>query len=167
MRMEAEVLTPGVQDSCESNFCPQAVPLPCGFEQGLCSGPEQEVIKQALVLKDDCMQLMGYGEDHVKVRCRKDFLKSALDPVQALQSLTFRTVPIATGVVRDTLVSAPVLAYVHMAAQGLCPTGFNVSHCLALLGADRILETVLRTIGAKDVCHLETRPCLPHDRGES
>jgi len=40
MRMKQEVLTPGVKDSCESNLCPQAVPLAGKFEQGLSSGPE-------------------------------------------------------------------------------------------------------------------------------
>ena len=107
------------------------------------------------------MQFMRDSEDHVEVGYGKDFLKSLLDPAHALQALAFRAVPVPAGIIRDTLVSTPVLTCVHMATQRLGSTGFNVLHRLSLLRAHRILGAVMRTISAKDICNLQARSEQP------
>ena len=107
------------------------------------------------------MQFMRDSEDHVKVGYGKDFFKSLLDPAHTLQALAFRAVPVPAGIVRDTLVSTPVLTYVHMAAPGLGPTGFNVLHRLSLLRAHWILGAVMLTIRAKDIRNLQARSEQP------
>ena len=167
MRMEEDILIPGMEDSCESHFCSQAVPLSCEFEQRFGSGLEQEVVESLLVLEDDWVQFMRDSEDHVEVGYGKDFLKSLLDPAHALQALAFRAVPVPAGIVRDTLVSTPVLTYVHMTAQRLGPTVFNVLHCLSLLRAHWILGAVMLTISAKDIRNLQGRSEQPRRHCES
>jgi hypothetical protein len=42
-----------------------------------------------------------------------------------------------------------------MAAQGLGATSFNISHGFSLLRTQRMLGTVLLTIAAKDIRHLQ------------
>jgi hypothetical protein len=50
VRMMKQVLTPGMEDSQESNLCSQVARIASYLLQGLGTGAEQEVIEDLLVL---------------------------------------------------------------------------------------------------------------------
>jgi len=51
VRVQFEFLTPGVQHAEEANFCAKMFGIAGNFEQGFCTGSEQEIVDDLLVLK--------------------------------------------------------------------------------------------------------------------
>jgi hypothetical protein len=68
-------------------------------------------------LKEEVMERARDGEDQVEVGNRQEIQSPRLLPSDPLQSLALGTVPVPTGVVRDLLVPAAVVALPEMATQ--------------------------------------------------
>ena len=58
------------------------------------------------------------------------------DQINSLKALTFRAVPVAAGVVRDTHIAAAVVTYVDVPTEGFCATKLDVFHGLALFSGE-------------------------------
>src|SRR5271156_753709 len=86
------------------------------FKHGLCTGAEEQVVEQALVLQYKCREFMGQGEDNMEVRHRQQFRAARGEPLGACVSLALGAVPVAAGVVRDGLMTAAT-ALIAMTAQ--------------------------------------------------
>jgi hypothetical protein len=51
MGVKFEFLTPRVQHAEEANFCAKMFGIAGNFEQCFCTGPEQEIVDDLLILK--------------------------------------------------------------------------------------------------------------------
>jgi hypothetical protein len=115
--MQEQVLSPGMQNANHSNLRSQVLGIGCDFEQGLCAGGEQQIVKQARVLQSQDIQLVRHGKDHVKVAGVEEFAFSCRQPALASLGLTLRAVPISARVVGDGLITATG-ASISMPAEG-------------------------------------------------
>src|ERR1700686_3104135 len=87
------------------------------FEQRLCAGSEEQIVKQSFVLQNQSRELVRQGEDDVEVRHRQQLRRLRSHPSGACVSLASWAVPVPARVVRDGLMSA-ARALITMAAQG-------------------------------------------------
>jgi hypothetical protein len=71
VRMMSQVLRPGVQYRKRADACPQMPRIGGDLQQGLRSRAEQQVIKDALVTQRERRQLLGHGEDDMRVGHRQ------------------------------------------------------------------------------------------------
>jgi len=69
--MMSQVLRPGVQHGEHADASAQMARVGSDLEQGLGSGPKQQVVKQTLVAECEWRQLLGNGEDHMDVGHRQ------------------------------------------------------------------------------------------------
>jgi hypothetical protein len=104
--MEQQVLSPGVKDSDEPDVRSKMFRIAGDLIQRRCRAPKQEVVEKPLVVKAKEVQFMRKGEDHMKVRDRKEFGLTRVQPMLPGLRLALRAVPVAAAVVRDDLVLA-------------------------------------------------------------
>src|SRR3954469_22415981 len=76
------------------------------LQQGCSAGAKQQAIQDALVLIGEGGKLMRDCEYDMRIRDRQQFAGSLCDPSVAGAGLASRTVPVATRVIRDGLVTA-------------------------------------------------------------
>ena len=67
MRMKFELLTPGMQNTEEADFCTKMLGIAGDFEKCFCTGSEQEIVDDLLVLQDQRGQMTRKREDHMDV----------------------------------------------------------------------------------------------------
>jgi len=77
---------------------------------------EQEIVDELLVLQGQWRQLTRKREDHMHVARREKFSPTCGDPPFPGSGLTFRTVPVTAGVVRDGAIPAAG-ALIEMTAE--------------------------------------------------
>jgi hypothetical protein len=70
------------------------------------AGPEQQVVKELLVLQHQGRELVGQGKDHVKVVDREQLFLTSSEPTLTGCHLTFWAMPIATGVENESMMAA-------------------------------------------------------------
>jgi hypothetical protein len=104
---------------------------------------------------DEFVELLGQGQDHMKVGHGQQFLPALCQPHLGVRMVALGTTPVAAGVVGIVLLTA-VITGQQMAAQGLGPAVENVIHRTAMTGQEIRAEPLLRggTIGPEDVGHL-------------
>ena len=135
-------------------------------EHGLGRSLEQDAVDCGLVLVGDIGDLSRQREHDVEVRHRQELGFALGQPLACLRSLALRTVPIATGVVRDLCMTARlVLAACDMAAELCRAAVLDRRHHLELLEADPagIGLSPCRSMVAEDIRDLQLRPghCRP------
>src|SRR6266849_7764681 len=116
MRVKFEFLTPGMQHAEEADLCAKMLGIAGHFEECFCTGSEQEIVDDLLILQDQRSQMTRKREDHMHVLRRKKFPATLFQPTFASSCLTFRAVPISTGVVGDGAMSA-ASALIEMSAE--------------------------------------------------
>ena len=126
MRMQEQVLPPGVQDADETNLRTQSFGIGRHFEHGVRAGAEEQVIQNPGVAQTERVQLMRQGEYDVEVGNVEEFFFACGEPALASLRLTLRAVPVPAGVIRDGLMTAlgaliDVAAQRRRAAAGDCP----------------------------------------------
>ena len=97
MGMDAELLAPGVQDAEEADLCSKVSRITRYFEKGFCTGAEQEIVNDLLVLQDQWCQATGESEDHVQVARGEKFTSTCGNPPFASSGLTLWTVTITAA----------------------------------------------------------------------
>ena len=103
MRVQAQVLSPRVQDGEEANFCSEVPGVGGNLEHGLSGGAEEKIVKQPRVPLAERVQLVGQGKDNMEVRYVEQVLFTTCEPTLARLRLAFGTVSVATGVIGDGL----------------------------------------------------------------
>jgi hypothetical protein len=86
---------------CKSRFCPQGVQdadytdlssqvfgIGCDFQQSLCAGGEQQIVKQARVFQGQHIEFMGHGENDMEIADSQEFALAGLQPAFAGLGLT-------------------------------------------------------------------------------
>ena len=116
MGMQAELLTPGVQHTEETNFSAEVSGIASDFQKCFVTGPEQQAIDELLVLQSQVCQLRRQCENNMDVARRKKFLATRYDPTVAGSGLTLRAVPVSAAVVGDGGAMSTAGALVEMTA---------------------------------------------------
>jgi hypothetical protein len=106
VRMGSECLSPGVQDREEADSGAEMPGVGCDFEQGGGAGFKEQREQEPLVLPHQRHECMRHAEDQVVVADRQQLLLPLREPLIASASLALGTVPVATGVIGDSLMSA-------------------------------------------------------------
>src|SRR5690349_14258322 len=106
MRVNAELLIPGVQYTEEADLCTEVSRIARDFEQSFRTDAEQEVVENFLVLQNEWRQATGKCEDDMEVARREQLLLTRSDPAFPSTSLTLWAVPITAGVVGDGTMAA-------------------------------------------------------------
>ena len=106
MRMQSEVLSPGVQDAEEADLGSEVLGVGGNLKHGLGGGAEEQIIEQPWIALTERVQLVGQGKDDVEIRYAEQVLFAPCEPALARLGLALGTVPVATGVIGDGLVVA-------------------------------------------------------------
>ena len=116
MRMEAQLLPPGVQNGGHTRLCTQVFWVICEGIDGLPGGAEEEAVHGPGVLQTKRVEFVRQGEHEVEIRHLEQFLFLSCDPHFPLERTAGRAVAVATGVVAD-FVKGALFKGVHMSAQ--------------------------------------------------
>ena len=106
MRMQTQVLSPGVQNAEEADLGSEVLGVGRNFEHGLSAGAEEQIVEQPWIALTERVQLVGQGKDDVEVGDAKQILFAACQPALARLGLALGTVAVATGVIGNGLVVA-------------------------------------------------------------
>jgi len=119
--MMLKVLSPGMEHAKKPDLCSQMLRVAGEFEQRLCAGPEEQIVKQPLVLQSESREFVRQGEDDVEVRNWQQLSRPRSHPSGTCVPLASWAVPVPARVVRDGLMTA-ARALITMAAQGRSAT---------------------------------------------
>src|SRR4030095_7741820 len=160
MRMEGELLTPGMQHSEKADFRAEVSRIASDLEKCFRAGAEQQAVDDFLVLQSQCCKLRRKCEDHMDVACREKFFLTCRDPAFPGRGLTLRAVPVAAGVVGDGGAMPAAGALIEMTAECGGATARNGQQHFDMLPAEPLAvsfdEGSSRT--ADEIGHLERRP---------
>lgn len=101
VRMKEQILSPGVQHRSDADSRAETFFVFREFKQCCGSGIEQDFENRFFVSECEWIQIVGDRKYDMEMRCGKYAFQSFGKPFGPLRSLTFGTVPVATGVVRD------------------------------------------------------------------
>ena len=161
--MQAEVLSPGVQDGDETDPCAQAFGIGGDLVERLCDGVKQHAVHDSLVGQGQRVECIGQGENNMEVLDGKQFFGAVRHPLRAGNALTLGTVPVAAGVVGD----APVLALVarfDVTTQGRGAAGDDGAQDAPLLAAKGVKAMA---VASNHIRQLQrgTLECGSHGKG--
>jgi len=122
--MQKQVLSPRVKNRDDTDLGSEVFGIGCDFQQGLCAGSEQQIVKQARVFQGQHIEFVRQGEHDMEIAGVEEFAFACCEPALTLLRLTLWAVPISTRVVGDDLITA-TLASIAMLAEGSCATALN------------------------------------------
>ena len=149
--MLGQVLSPGVQEGGDGELGAQMTGVASEAVKGLLRRAEEKLVEQAAVVEDQLIELVGQGEDHMKVADRKEQCALRLEPLRSREALALRAVSIAAGVVGDACGAAAV-AGVEVPAQSRRSAPLDGPHCSILGFGEPVLAAVVLAVSAKDLC---------------
>src|ERR1035441_4680675 len=129
------------------------------FRSRLRTGAKQEIVDELLVLQGQWRQLTRKREDHMHVARREKFSSTCGDPPFPGSGLTFRTVPVTAGVVRDGAIPAAG-ALIEMTAECGSTTARNGPQHFDVLPTKPVLISFEESSsrGADEIGHLQGWP---------
>jgi len=101
VRVQKQVLTPGVQNRREADLSSQSPHVGGQRQQGGRSGVEEQIVKERGILQHHGVQCMRQREDDMEVRHRQEAVEPSFNPGRLLGCLTLGAMAVAAGVVRD------------------------------------------------------------------
>jgi hypothetical protein len=132
VRVQRQVLAPGVQDGQEADPGPQVFGVGGDLQQRPRGGLEQGAVDHPLVGQCQGVEGVGEREDDVEVLHRQQLRRPLVQPRRARRPLALGAVPVATRVVARAAVPAAV-AGLHVPAQRGRAAGGQVVQDAALL----------------------------------
>jgi hypothetical protein len=114
MRMQAKVLSPGMQYGYHTRFCMQL----CVRKLSYCfpGTGKQQVIKICRLLKKQAIESIRYSKNNMKVWDRKQILLAVFHPCFTLSILALGTMTVTARVITDADMTA-LIAFINMSAQ--------------------------------------------------
>ena len=106
MRVQSQVLSPGVQNAEEADLGSEVLGVGRNFEHGLSAGAEEQIVEQPWIALTERVQLVGQGKDDVEVGHAEQILFAPCQPALACLSLALGAVAVATGVIGNGLMVA-------------------------------------------------------------
>ena len=101
MRVQKQVLSPGMQNADHTDFRTEVFGVACYFQQCLCAGGKQQVAKHSRVVQRQYIEFVRHGEYDMKVAGGEKLAFASCEPLFARLHLAFRTMPVAARVTRD------------------------------------------------------------------
>src|ERR1700691_1356058 len=131
----------------------------CDFKRGLSVAAEKQIVEKPGMSLPEWVQRMRKSKDDMEVGHGEQVLLTPRKPALARLCLTLRAVPVAAGVIRDSLEIAP-RAGVQMASERSSSTcGDGPQHAQLLVAKPgTVLFSKAVTLDAEDVGHLHGRP---------
>jgi hypothetical protein len=83
VRMQTQVLSPGVQNAEEADLGSEVLGVGRNFEHGLSAGAEEQIVEQPWIALTERVQLLGQGKDDVEVGDAEQILFAACQPALA------------------------------------------------------------------------------------
>jgi hypothetical protein len=117
MRMNFELLAPGMQHTEEADLCPKVSRIARHFEDGFRTDTKQKIVEDLLVLQDQWRQATWQSEHDMGVGRRQKFSPTRRDPPFPSSGLTLRAVAISAAVIRDGGTISAAGALVEMTAE--------------------------------------------------
>jgi len=106
MRMQLQVLPPGMQNAEKADLGSEVLGVCRNFEHGLGAGAEEQIVEQPWVALAERVQLVWQSKDNVKVGYAEQVLLAPCEPALTRLGLALGTVPVTTGVIGDGLMVA-------------------------------------------------------------
>ena len=106
MRMQQQVLSPGVQDAEKADLCSQMFRIGGDLQQRGGTAAKQCVIELSLVVEAKQVQLVRERKDNVELRDLHQFSLPGGEPALSGLCLALGAVPVAAAVIRDGLMAA-------------------------------------------------------------
>jgi len=158
MRVESEILAPGVKDGEETDLGTQMLGVGGNRLQGLGCGVEQNIVHRGLVLEGDCGDLFWHGKDDVEILGFEDLGLPVFQPLGASQGLAFWACALTARVVGDPLIAA-IVALLNVTAERGRPALFDRGHGGTLRpGQCRpVLFSIGIAVAAEYIRHLRSR----------
>jgi len=97
MRMVQQVLPPRVQDAEEPDFRSEMFGVGSHFKERSRDGAEEQVVEEALVLKNERAQLAWQCKDDMEIRGCEEFPFTLFEPAVAGLRLALRAVAVTAG----------------------------------------------------------------------
>src|SRR5277367_5325156 len=112
--------------------------------------------KLALVAQREWRQLFRYGEDDMRVGHRQQACGLFHEPAVAGRGLTLGTVPVAAGVVSDSLIAAAIAPF-KVGAEGRRSASADIAQHLPLLVRESMAPALkeLVLVSVEDIGHFE------------
>ena len=160
MRVRGELLVPGMQDAEEADLCAEVSGIASDFQQRFCTGAEQEIVKDFLVLQYHRRQATRQGEDHMEIARGEKLLLTGSDPAVPSGGLTLRAMAIATAVIRDGGTMSAAHALIEMTAEGGRTTPPNGPQHFHVLPTEPVAVSFDESLSgsADDIGHLQRWP---------
>jgi hypothetical protein len=155
--MKEQILSPGMQHRGDSDSRAETFLVFCEFKQCCGRGIEKDFENGFLISECERIQIVRNGEYDMKMRRRQHAFQSFGKPFGSPGSLTFRTMPVAAGIVRDARESAPVFAFVHMSAEHGRTTCEDIQEHFALCRGRGVQKTIFVSMGTHHVRDLQSR----------
>ena len=128
MRVQIELLAPGMQHTEEADLGAEVFRIAGHFEKGLRTGAEQKIVDDLLVLQHQWGQAAGESEDHVHVARGEKFSSARSNPLFPSGGLTLRAVAISAAVKRNGGTIPTAGALIDVTAQCGSTTPRNGQH---------------------------------------
>jgi hypothetical protein len=128
----------------------------CGeLDERVRRGTEQDIVQVFLVSTYKVPQLLGQGQDDMKVGDRQEFLPSLFHPRLGVLVVAFRATAVPAGVIDVVLLTAMVTLQ-QLPAQGFGPAVNNIVHGPPVTGQQVLPNPVevLSSIAPQDIRHL-------------
>lgn len=166
MRMEHEILPPGVQHGQETDAGPEVRRIGRDGKEGLSGRLKKELIDHLPVRQRQITESRGESKDDMEVWYGKKFLGPCLEPLGPCLPLALGTMAIATGVIGQALMAAAV-ALLPVPSQGRGATLKESCENLPLRGRSHRAEAglVAGSLLADDVGYFQ--PTGSHAPGPS
>jgi len=130
------------------------------FEKRFCTGSEQQIVDDFLVVQSQGRQLGRQSENHMHVGRGEKFAATCLEPAFAGACLTLRAVAVSAAVIGDGGAMSTVGALIDMAAEGGGATARDGEQDLAMGPADPLAVALDESCSGRtyEVGHLKARP---------
>ena len=156
MRVQEEVLSPGMQNSGDTDLRSQVLGIGRHLDQGLCAGLEQQIVEQPLVVHGQHVEFVRDAEHNVKVAGGEKFSFSRRQPALARLCLALGTVPVSARVIGDGRLVSASRTGIHVSSQRGRAAALNRPECLELLKVEALVVPVQEAVAlrAENVGHL-------------
>jgi hypothetical protein len=114
MRVQAQILSPGMQYGYHARFCMQLRVRELSYCFP-CAG-KQQVVKICWLVKKQTFECIRYRKNHMKIWDRKKILLAAFHPCFTLSVLALGTMTVTARVVTNADMTA-LIAFINMSAQ--------------------------------------------------
>jgi len=125
MRMEKQILAPGVQYREKADLGAQVLRIGGNLQESCRTGSKQEGIDEFFVVENQGSQSVGERKDNVHVGNGQKFLLTSGQPLVASVGQTLRTMPIPAAIVGDGHGLTASGATIPVTAERCCPATFD------------------------------------------